>query len=276
MNSKDFLELIKFETDEINHLFKKASVEGKGTSQEVSDRREIAVKLFLERYFPFPYRVAKGNIIDSYGLRSNSIDCILLSPSHPYTVSNENKYSVIFADGVDVAVEVKPDLSNINEIHRSLEQIKSVKNLRRQKSGLFNMNKKHNDEQLLTSKQIPCVIFGNKTYSNIETLIKNIGLYYLENKIQMREQFDMIIINGKGILFNSRSDYSISFSDEFQGLFFAELDEQTLAVFLFYLNIFPQCEMKMGEPVLNYYYQKPDTYKVKYIKEINKRLLELG
>jgi hypothetical protein len=137
MNSNDFLNLIAAESKEISHFFKKASIEGKGTPQEVSDRREVAVKRFIEKYFPFPYRVAKGNIIDSYGKRSNSIDCLILNPCHPYTVTNENKYSIIFADGVDVAIEVKPDLKNINELERGLNQARSVKMLRRQKLGIF-------------------------------------------------------------------------------------------------------------------------------------------
>lgn len=277
MNSEDFLRLIEIETEEINHLFKKASLEGKGTSQEVSDRREIAVKIFLERYFPFPYRIAKGNIIDSYGLRSNSIDCILLNPCHPNTVTFENKYSVIFADGVDAAIEVKPDLSKKKEIYRSLEQIRSVKKLRRQKSDYVKrVGKKDSDENKITRKQIPSVIFGNKTFVNIETLIKHIGNYYIDNEIKVREQFDLIVISGRGILFNSRQYHNISFSAEIQGLYYAEYGTKTLAAFLLHLNRFPQCEMKLGKPVLSFYYKKPESESLLYIKEINEKLLEIG
>lgn len=277
MNSQDFLDLIKFESEEINHFFKKASIEGKGTSQEVSDRREIAVKKFLERYFPFPYRIAKGNIIDSYGLRSNSIDCIILNPCHPNTVSDENKYSVIFADGVDVAIEVKPNLSNKNELYRSLEQIKSVKQLRRQKSDYVKiLKRKINEEQQITRKQIPSVIFGNKSFVNIETLINHVGNYYIDNKIPMREQFDLIVINGKGILFNSRTNSNISFSENLQGLFYTEYNENTLATFLLYLNKFPQCEMKLDTPVLNYYYNHPNKRDLDFVKEINEKLVKIG
>lgn len=277
MNSGDFLNLIEFETDEINHFFKKASIEGKGTSQEVSDRREIAVKRFLEKFFPFPYRIAKGNIIDSYGHRSNSIDCLILNPSHPHTVSDENKYSIIFADGVDVAVEVKPDLSSKKEIYRSLEQIKSVKNLRRQKYGLFEVHpKKFSEEQILTAKQIPSIIFSNKTYSNIETLIVKIGNYYIDNKINSREQFDMIVINDRGILFNSRKDLNINFSEKHQGFYFVEFGKKTLATFLLYLNKFPQCEIRMGNPVLDYYFKLEEQTIATLNEEINKKIISMG
>ena len=70
------------------------------------DHEEV-VKRFLEKYFPFPFRIVKGNIIDSHGNRSNSIDCIVLGPSHPYTVDPVNgKASVILADGVDFNKDV--------------------------------------------------------------------------------------------------------------------------------------------------------------------------
>lgn len=277
MNSKDFLDLIHFETDEINHFFKKASIEGRGTSQEVSDRREIAVKKFLEKFFPFPYRIAKGNIIDSYGHRSNSIDCLILNPCHPHTISSENKYSIIFADGVDVAIEVKPDLSNKNELERSLEQIISVKKLRRQKHGKIRVYpEKFTEEEIITGKQIPSVIFSNKTFANIETLIKKVGDYYIKHNVKSREQFDMIVISDRGILFNSRKNLNIFFSEEQQGLYFVEFGKNTLATFLIYLNKFPQCEMRMGTPVLNYYFNLENNIPATLNHDVNKKLLELG
>tara|TARA_R110001606_G_C15383343_1_gene650690 strand:- start:307 stop:1137 length:831 start_codon:yes stop_codon:yes gene_type:complete len=276
MNSEDFLKIIEFEAEEINHFFKKASIEGRGTSQEVADRREIAVKKFLERYFPFPYRIAKGNIIDSYGLRSNSIDCILLNPCHPYTVTDESKYSLIFADGVDTAIEVKPDLSNKNELFRSLDQIKSVKKLRRKKDDHIKLlGKKIIEEMEISRKQISSVIFANKTFSNIETLIKHIGNYYIENKITKREQFDLIVINGRGILYNSRKNYNIDFPG-YEGLYFIEHNKKTLASFLLQLNRFPQPEEKFGTPVLNYYYNESEKPFATFNAEINKGLLENG
>ncbi|MFM2291775.1 MAG: hypothetical protein RIS29_1588 [Bacteroidota bacterium] len=86
------LKLLEFESKEIQLSFEKASIEGEGTPQEVADRREIAlVKAFVEKYFPFPFRITKGNIIDSNDNRSNSIDCIILNPSHPYTIDPKNE-----------------------------------------------------------------------------------------------------------------------------------------------------------------------------------------
>ena len=74
-----FVELLKLEAVEIAASFRKASIEGEGTPQEVADRREEIVKNFMIKYFPFSFRVVKCNIVDSYGSRSNSIDCIILT-----------------------------------------------------------------------------------------------------------------------------------------------------------------------------------------------------
>lgn len=276
MNSSDFLNLIEFETDEISHLFRKASAEGKGTPQEIADRRESVVKKFLEKYFPFPYRVAKGNIIDSYGLRSNSIDCIVLNPCHPFTVSNENNFSIIFSDGVDIAVEVKPNLGNQKELFRSLEQVRSVKQLRRKKSGIHRkIGTKLDSERDLTSKQIPTIIFCEKAYSKIDTLINKVGKYYIEKQIQKREQFDMIVINGEGILFNSRKNMNIFFGDSWEGLFFVKYEKKTLAMMLFYLNKFPQCDLKLGPSVINFY-MTDDTKGSRTNEAINEALKRLN
>ena len=59
------LEILKIESQEIATSFAKASIEGEGTPQEVSDRREDIIHNFLEKFFPFPFRIVKGNIIDS-------------------------------------------------------------------------------------------------------------------------------------------------------------------------------------------------------------------
>jgi len=105
------LELLKIELSEIHNGFMKASVEGKGTPQEVAERREQIVQRFFEKYYPFPFRITKGNIVDSFGNSSHSIDCVILDPSHPYTIdSANNRPSILFTVGVDFAIEIKGSL----------------------------------------------------------------------------------------------------------------------------------------------------------------------
>src|SRR5690606_21383820 len=187
MNEK-LLRLLKFEAKEIQLSFEKASIEGEGTPQEVAERREmVLVKSFLEKYFPFPYRRAKGNIIDSYNERSNYIICIVLSPSHPYTIDPKNENAtIIFADGVDFAIEVKPDFTNKKEIERSLNRIRSVKNLRRKRDSIL-LKSQHSAETIANAKLIPTFIFSDKTFVDIRTLINHIVDYYLLNNVPPSE-----------------------------------------------------------------------------------------
>lgn len=264
-------ELLKIEALEINHFFQKACLEGKGTPQEVSDRRETAVKRFLEKYFPFPYRIAKGNIRDSYGNSSSSIDCIILNPAHPYTVSDDEKYSIILADGVDVAIEVKPDFSSEKEVQRSLRQIASVKKLTRKKHGVLLENRLA-EGQIAGYKKIPTFIFGNKTYKDIRTLITKIVNFYLAENIPRNEQFDFIIINDNCIIFNSKKDSYFYLNNSTEGIFFIESKEMTIANFLFWLNQLPQSSPKISSSVLEHYL-KFEPENLKTFHDLNSLLL---
>lgn len=116
----EFLGILKLEAQEIQTKFLRSSIEGKGTSQEVSDFREHAVQDFVRRYYFFPYRITKGGIYGSFGHRSDSVDCIILNPNHPNTVNALGKHGLIFADGVD------SDSANKHELDRALIQGISV------------------------------------------------------------------------------------------------------------------------------------------------------
>ncbi len=122
--------LMKYESEQMEREFAKASACGKGTPQEVADFREGYFHGFIRRYFPFPYQVAKGNIGGFFmNHSSDSIDCIICNPIHPHTVDLSGRYSLILAEGVDSAIEVKPDISKKDELIRGLHQIQSVKKI---------------------------------------------------------------------------------------------------------------------------------------------------
>lgn len=261
------IELLRIETKEIAASFEKASLEGEGTPQEVSDRREEVVKKFLEKYFPFPFRIVKGNIIDSYGNRSNSIDCIVLNPSHPYTVDPvNNKASVILADGVDFAIEVKPDLSQKPEIERALMQIRSVKKLRRVRTGLASTL-----EEIERAKQIPSFIFSDTTYFNPKRLIANIVDYYVANSVPKEEQFDLIVINNRliAINFSTKSKFQ---KNNFEGIAGYETSEDTLATFLFFMNMLPKSQPDIDKNILRIYLEKTPGYEMFTFDDLNKKL----
>ena len=264
------IDLLRIETQEISIAFEKASVEGEGTPQEVSDRRESVFHKFLEKYFPFPYRIVKGNIIDSFGGRSNSIDCIVINPSHPFTVDGKSgQASIIFADGVDYAIEVKPDLSNDSEIKRGLKQIQSVKKLTRVRTGLA-----RTEEEKARAGKIPAFIFSNKTYANLKTLVSNIVDYYVENNVPKQEQFDMIILNDRAIIFNFGKKAKLKGND-FEGIQFAETGRDTLAIFLLCMNFIPRSEPEISENILKIYLTSSDELDIcqmQYYDDLNQKL----
>lgn len=266
------IELLSIEAKEISDAFKKASLEGAGTPQEISDRRESAFKSFLEKYFPYPYWVVKGNICDSYGNTSQSIDCIVLNPCHPYTIDKTNKKaSIIFADGVDYAFEVKSDLSNKSEIERALRQIQSVKRLRRVKHGLLIQNK-YTPEQIECAKTIPCVIIAEKTYSDIRMLIESIYSFYLQNNVPPIEQFDLMLINLNCIIYNFRKNMYVT-NDIQECITFWDGKENSLAALLFHINNMPHCEAPIGMSVMDIYLKdiKPD--KMTHFPDLDEKYL---
>lgn len=268
--------LLKLEAKEINHFFEKASIEGEGTPQEVSDRRESALTLFLKKYFPFPYRIAKGNIRDSYGESSMSIDCVLLNPNHPFTTTNEIEYSIILADGVDVAIELKPHLNSDYEIERSLKQIKSVKKLTRIKSSIldFGFGTEYSETYKKTCKTIPSIIFSISTYKNEKLLIEKIVAFYEKEKINRMHQFDFIVVNNEFIIFNSRIDSYIHFKELPEGIYLYDYKELTLSAFLLQLNKLPQSEIRMSSTVLEHYIKVKPSQARSY-KSLNERLLKI-
>lgn len=247
------LQLLEIESLEIESSFKKASIEGRGTPQEVSDRREAKLSEFIRKYFPFPFRVTKGQIIDSYGNESASIDCILLNANHPYTTGNGQQFSAILSDGVDVAIELKPDLSSDTEIERSLKQIESVKKLKRVHTSIIPTVGKTKIYIKEANRRIPAIIFSTETYKDIDLLLKKITEYYVKNEIPRILQFDLIVVNNRCVIVNSSLvNYS---SVEYDGLIVLKTERYTLAFLLMELNKYPKSisNFNMSKTVLSHY-----------------------
>ncbi len=244
------LKLLSIEASEIATSFQKAGIEGEGTPQEVADRREECFRKFIQKYFPHPYRVVKGNIIDSYGNTSQSIDCIVINPTHPYTIDSLNeRASLIFADGVDYAIEIKPDLGNKKEIERALKQIQSVKKLRRKNANVYFANR-FQKEQLERYKTIPGIIYAEETYQDLDTLFDVIMEYYDKNEVPPLEQFDILFVNNRVLVCNVRPNSYEQRGSE-NCLAFMECEQEGLALFLCELNHIPQCLPQAAENILS-------------------------
>ncbi|MDV7767413.1 hypothetical protein [Peribacillus sp. CSMR9] len=155
-------------------------------------------------------------------LTQNSIT----NASFPHTVNNSGKHSLIVSDGVDVAIEVKPDIANFHELQRRLVQGISVKKWRRRVNTLIYENSK--PEYIRNhSKQVPFFIFSIKAKSNIDDTIREIKTYYEENDVPIFEQIDCIVVLNKGIIINYKYEelypWISTYTDEQKaGWFFEE------------------------------------------------------
>lgn len=195
-----FIDILKNEGRRIADEFELASQQGEGTPQEVSDFREHAVQGFISRFLPQSHVVSKGKVTDLEGNQSDSIDCLILNPAHPNLIDSKGKFRLIFSDGCDAAIEVKPNLARADELQRGLHQGQSVKRTKRSESPLL-MRHKQPQHILNHSCYIPYFIFSVKAFSP-ENLWQRVAEFHTTLSVPLEEQLDAIFINGNGILKN--------------------------------------------------------------------------
>jgi hypothetical protein len=194
------LEILKAEGRRILEEFELASEQGDGTPQEIADFRENAVQDFISRFYPVSHVVSKGKVTDFEGCQSNSIDCLVLNPAHPNLIDAKGKFRLIFADGCDAAIEIKPNLARTDELKRALEQGISIKKIKRSKSAMI-WRKDKSPHILEHSFYIPFYIFAVKSFDP-STLYKHISQYYKEESVIKEQQIDGVFIISLGILKN--------------------------------------------------------------------------
>lgn len=246
-------QLLEREAHELDQEFQKASEAGEGTPQEIAEFRENALRAFLTRFFPYPYRVTKGKIVDTFQSISSSIDCVILNPVHPHTVDSQDKFRLILADGVDCAIELKPDITDINELHRGLEQVRSVKKLKRGESPVL-LKPQQSKALIEHSLRIPTIIFAAKAKDDISKIVDDIAAYYQQHSVPTAEQFDFVVINRTGILTNVKLAELNRFPPPppipQTGFFFEEWGVNTLAGMILHINASFPAEPRMSTPVL--------------------------
>lgn len=251
----DLYALLREEALQLNSEFRKASIQGRGTSQEVADFRENAVQAFLARYFPFPHRIAKGKVRDSFGTIAASIDCVICAPNHPYTVSTRDKFSLLLAEGVDSVIEVKPNIADRAELYRALEQGLSVKKLRRATSPRMN------ESGILGewSKRVPFGVFAMQCKAApIETGFEILEFYETRG-VDPLDQADFIAVNDVCIFSNfidkSLNLWKVAEADypNHQGWFYEGWGQDSLVGFLIRLHRVAHAGLKMQEDVLPRY-----------------------
>lgn len=249
----DLYALLREDAAQLASEFRKASIQGRGTSQEIADFRENAVQAFLARYFPFPHRIAKGKVRDSHGTVAASIDCVICAPNHPYTVSARDKFSLLLAEGVDSVVEVKPDISDRSELHRALEQGLTVKKLRRATTSSLHSGAPWSD----WAERVPFGVFALRCKAApIETGFEILD-FYDERGIAPIDQADFIVVNDVCVFSNyvdsAMNPWNMPDFPNQTGWFYEGWKADSLAGFLLRLHRVAHAGLKLQEDVLPRY-----------------------
>ena len=246
------LETYRFEARRLGEDFGRASSLGEGTSAEVADRREIAFRSLVRRFFPAPHAVMKGQVTGVDGARSASIDCVVLSPRHPHLLDSEGKFSLILADGVDFAADVKGRLDGA-ELLRFLAQARSVKKVPRSVPPInFALNQSEKTEE--ASRHISVYAYCHDSVLTPETLGKQVAAWVEDGKAPWTERPDVIAVHGSGVLVDTSNPVSpgrrLLGQAAVDGLYWIETGELTLGQVLILMNLAFPAELPMTEPIL--------------------------
>jgi len=200
-------------TKRLSEDFRAATEKHSGTPESVANSREKALREVIKRFFPNPFKVAKGGIYDSYGNRSVSIDCVICAPNHPYLIDETGEIEIILVDGVYAALELKPNLTDLPdnfgenrksppEIIRALNQAQSVKGLERERAAFMQGNP--SSEKQDYGKRCPTYIISDNSAA-ISQLGKYIADYYIYKKIPPSLQLDVVFVLNNGLIFNNKA-----------------------------------------------------------------------
>lgn len=236
---KEFLAEFRHWSEELGREFGRASRLGSGTAQEVADHREAAFRALIERFYPRPKIVTKGQILPVSGPKSNSIDCIVLNEAHPNLVDAGGKFSMILADGVDFAVEVKGRLDGA-ELDRCLKQGLSVSRARCSRTPIVPMvTKQARDFGVARSTVVPFYSYWHEQALSVETMCHRIRDWVLTDQIDPLDRPIAYAIHDRGVLVDTTAPHSLSmYLEPFfgAGLVWIERGDLTLGLFLVFLD----------------------------------------
>lgn len=255
--------------DLIEIIFKSTHEPFQNDKGNTGDAKEYSVQDFIGSYLTKEYRIQKGCIYNKTS-HSNNIDCVILAPNHP--VLTTPKRTVILAEGVYAAVEIKPDIYDKKEFSRGLEQVKSIKALER-KTYLPELSNLLGTEPTPDfAKKIPCILFSNKSLKPQDTVD------FLKDKLAIGELSiydlpDMILTLDNGLYVFSpdikRTPFGNWFLNNTQGftettlLHFCETTKaQSLTLFLLHLLNLPSPILQTSDFILNEYIREIKDIKI--------------
>ena len=250
----DVLEYIRDDASTLHSWYEKSKRLGEGSPVEVSDYREAIFKSVLKKYFPTSLAMAKGIIRDKSGLKSPSIDAVMLNASHPNTAGVEGKHDLILAEAVDFAIEIKPNLSRKDEIHRGLKQIQKLKQLRRSVSIFPSFRDPEAAHVAELGKYIPAIIWGEESFDSLEKLSNVIEEYYRSKNVPFLEQVDFVFVNKLGIIVIAKHGRQGIVKTDNPGVHLEEYGDDALAALIkkLALKVLPAGQL-LDHPVIHHY-----------------------
>lgn len=255
--------------DFIEIIFKPTHEPFQNDKGNTGDAKEYTVQDFISSYLTNEYRIQKGCIYNKTS-HSNNIDCVILAPNHPKLTTP--KRSVILAEGVYAAVEIKPDIYDKNEFSRGLEQIKSIKALERKTYVPELTNLFGTEPTPEFAKKIPCILFSNKSLKPQDT-VDFLKAKLATGELTIYDLPDMILTLDNGLFVFSPDIKRIPFGNWFLSntngftettlLHFCETTKaQTLTLFLLHLLNLPSPILQTSDFILNEYIQEIKDIKI--------------
>jgi hypothetical protein len=255
--------------DQIELVYKETYTPFQNDKGNTGDSKEYSIQEFIAAYLTSDYRIIKGCIY-SKDSHSNNIDCVVLAPNHP--VLTTPKRSIILAEGVYAAVEVKPDIRNKEEFQRGLLQIKSVKQLARKTYVPYLSKLMGKKPPADFESKIPSVIFAVTSLDPKDQIAFIKGMID-KGELTLTDLPDMILTLDHGLYVFSPDITTKPFGEWFLGqkkefsksvmLHFCETPKaQTLALFLLnFLNL-SSPTLLAQESILNEYLKEVPEMKV--------------
>ncbi len=170
-------------------------------SAAMGDEREVLVREFLEKVFPFPYRFGTGAITDSSGKVSGQLDVVVEWPffaSFPAPVGTQRLY---LAESVAYAIEVKSNVAKKwDDIQQTVSQIRQLR--RRWTGHLATQSDATNTKTAFaalpgTISTVPIVVVGFEGYASAQTLSSKL------NEIPPNNRPDAVLVIKSGVYVTS-------------------------------------------------------------------------
>ena len=84
--------------------------------------KEILLRNFIQKYLPYPYRVATGFVKAKNGLQSKQIDILIYNNMLP-TYFNERDFVIVSERSLSAFIEVKTKVNSISSIDNAISHI---------------------------------------------------------------------------------------------------------------------------------------------------------